>query len=75
MPAPEAWSVRRAAQCVLSATNSWLHAQNMRGQARFDQDRGYVCTFSALVAKGRELHLLHVGDSRIYRCIPRPWNS
>ncbi len=67
----EAWSVRRAAQCVLSATNSWLHAQNMRGQARFDRDRGYVCTFSALVAKGRELHLLHVGDSRIYRVHPQ----
>ncbi len=63
----EAWSVRRSAQRVLAATNSWLHAQNQRGHARFDKDRGYVCTFSALILKGRELHLLHVGDSRIYR--------
>ncbi|MBS0450713.1 MAG: bifunctional protein-serine/threonine kinase/phosphatase [Proteobacteria bacterium] len=63
----EAWSVRRSAQRVLAATNSWLHAQNQRGHARFDKDRGYVCTFSALILKGREVHLLHVGDSRIYR--------
>lgn len=63
----EAWSVRRAAQRVLSATNSWLHAQSQRSDARFDKDRGYVCTFSALILKGREAHLLHVGDARIYR--------
>lgn len=66
----EAWSVRRSAQRVLSATNAWLHAQNMRSDARFDADRGYVCTFSALVFKGRDVHLLHVGDSRIYRLHP-----
>ncbi len=63
----DAWSVRRSAQRVLGATNAWLHAQTMRSHARFDKDRGYVCTFSAVVLKGRELHLLHVGDSRIYR--------
>ncbi|SFM73296.1 bifunctional protein-serine/threonine kinase/phosphatase [Variovorax sp. OV329] len=63
----DAWSVRRSAQRVLAATNSWLHAQNQRGDARFDKDRGHVCTFSALILKGRELHLLHVGDARIYR--------
>lgn len=63
----EAWSVRRAAQRVLEAGNSWLHAQTQRSPARFDRDRGYVCTFSALILKGREAHLLHVGDTRIYR--------
>jgi serine/threonine protein phosphatase PrpC len=63
----EAWSVRRSGQRVLSASNSWLHAQTQRSDARFDRDRGYVCTFSALILKGREMHLLHVGDSRIYR--------
>lgn len=64
---PDAWPVRRAAQQVLSATNAWLHAQNQRGKARYDKDSGYVCTFSALILHGQELHLLHVGDSRIYR--------
>lgn len=63
----EAWSVARAAQRVLDATNSWLHAQTQRSDARFDKDRGYVCTFSALILKGREAHLLHVGDTRVYR--------
>jgi serine/threonine protein phosphatase PrpC len=63
----DAWSVRRSAQRVLGATNAWLHAQTQRSHARFDKDRGYVCTFSAMVLKGREVHLLHVGDARIYR--------
>lgn len=63
----DAWTVRRSAQRVLAATNAWLHAQTMRGDGRFDKDRGYVCTFSALILKGRDLHMLHVGDSRICR--------
>ncbi len=63
----DAWTVRRAAHCVLAATNGWLHAQSQRGDGRFNADRGHVCTFSALVFKGREVHLLHVGDTRIYR--------
>ena len=67
----EAWPVRRAAQRVLDATNSWLHAQTQKSDARFDKERGYVCTFSALILKGREAHLLHVGDARIYKLHPQ----
>lgn len=67
----EAWSVRRAAQRVLGATNSWLHAQTQRGEGRFEKDRGYVCTFTALILKGRQAHLLHVGDARAYRLHPQ----
>ena len=63
----DAWSVRRSAQRVLEATNSWLHAQNQRSDARFDRDRGYVCTFSALILKAGEVHLLHIGDARIFQ--------
>jgi len=63
----DAWPVKRAAQRVLQATNSWLHAQTQGGAGRFDKDHGYVCTFTALVLKGREAHLLHVGDARLYR--------
>ena len=63
----EAWSVRRSVQRVLTASNSWLHAQTLRSDARFDKDRGYVCTFSALILKGRCAHLFHVGDTRVYR--------
>ncbi|MCF6780632.1 bifunctional protein-serine/threonine kinase/phosphatase [Stutzerimonas stutzeri] len=63
----DAWSVKTSAQRVLMASNSWLHAQTRQSQYRYDRDRGYVCTFSALVLKSNTAHLFHVGDSRIYR--------
>jgi len=63
----EAWSVKLSAQRVLYATNSWLHAQTRQSQHRYDRDKGYVCTFSALVIKATTAHLFHVGDTRIYR--------
>ncbi len=62
----EAWSVKTSAQRVLQATNSWLYAQTRNGPHRYSLERGYVCTFSALIIKSATLHLLHVGDSRIY---------
>ena len=66
----DAWSVKRSAQRVIAATNGWLHAQSQRGPDRFDKDRGYVCTFSAMVIKSTTAHLFHVGDSRIFRLHP-----
>lgn len=63
----DAWSVKTSAQRVLMATNSWLHAQSQQSQYRYDKDRGYVCTFSAMVIKSTTAHFFHAGDSRIYR--------
>ncbi|MFA6040086.1 MAG: protein kinase [Methylophilus sp.] len=63
----EAWSVKTSALRVLSATNSWLYSQTRQSQYRYDKDKGYVCTFSALVIKSTTAHIIHVGDSRIYR--------
>lgn len=63
----DAWSVKRSAQRVLEASNSWLHAQTRQSQWRYDRDRGYVCTFSAMVLKSTTAHLFHVGDARICR--------
>jgi len=63
----DAWSVSRSAQRVLTATNAWLHAQTQSGGGRFDKDRGYVCTFSALVIRSATAHVFHVGDTRVYR--------
>ena len=63
----EAWSVKKSAQRVLTATNSWLYSQTRRSQYRYDTGRGYVCTLSALVVKSTTAHIFHVGDSRIYR--------
>lgn len=66
-----AWSVQTSAQRVISATNSWMHAQNVRSNGRAlsdeDRERGMVCTFSALILKSRRAHLFHVGDSQIAR--------
>lgn len=62
----EAWSVKKSAEQVLNATNSWLHTQTRQSQHRYDQDKGYVCTLSAVVLKSTTAHILHVGDSRVY---------
>ncbi|MHB1246653.1 MAG: protein kinase domain-containing protein [Sulfuriferula sp.] len=63
----ETWSVKKSAQHVLMATNSWLHSQSRQSQHRYDKDKGYVCTFSAMVIKSTTAYILHVGDTRIYR--------
>lgn len=62
---PESWSVKQSARSVLAATNAWLHAQTRRSQYSDDLNRGYVCTFSALVIKSTSAHVFHVGDARV----------
>lgn len=64
---PDAWSVKKSAHRVLMAANSWLHSQTRRSAHRFDKDRGYVCTLSAMVLKSTTAHIFHLGDTRIYR--------
>ncbi|MCT8986131.1 bifunctional protein-serine/threonine kinase/phosphatase [Shewanella phaeophyticola] len=61
---PDSWSVQTSSAKVLTALNRWLYGL---GQDYRDARRGYVCTFSALVFKSCTVHMLHVGDSRIYR--------
>jgi len=63
----DTWSVKKSVQCVLSATNSWLHSQTRRSDFRYNADKGYVCTFSAVVIKSATAHLFHLGDTRVYR--------
>ena len=63
----EAWSVKKSAQQVLLAINSWLHAQTRQSQYCYEaKDRGYVCTFSAMILKSNSAYIFHVGDTRIY---------
>ncbi len=64
---PDTWTVKTSALRVIGASNSWAYAQTKRSRHVHDLDRGYVCTFSALVLKGRSAHIFHIGDSRIYR--------
>ena len=62
---PDLWSVKQSAHRVLTALNRWLWGQSQR---YVDQQKGYVCTLSALILKSQSAYLFHVGDSRIYRC-------
>lgn len=63
----EASSVKQSALQVIAATNSWLHNLTQQSQYRYDKDRGYVCTLSALILKSTTAHIFHIGDSRVYR--------
>ena len=63
----DSWSVKTSVERIVNATNSWLHSQGQRSQYRYDKDRGYVCTLSAMVLKSNTAYLFHIGDSRIYR--------
>src|SRR5688572_15844717 len=65
----DAWSVKTSAERVLGATNSWLYSQTRNSQFRYDQDRGYVCTFTGLILKGTKAYIFHAGDARIYRLL------
>ena len=61
---PETWDVKTAASRVLSSLNSWLYYQ---GQSALTRQNGFVTTFSSVIIKSTAAHLLHCGDSRIYR--------
>ena len=60
---PETVGIRRAASEVLQSLNTWIHATARRDAAL----EGMGCTFTGIVLRGRTLHILHVGDSRLYR--------
>lgn len=62
-----AWSVKKSGDQVINATNAWLHSHTNNSWARYDKDRGYVCTFTALVVKSTRAHFFHIGDSRAYQ--------
>jgi len=61
---PDSWSVKHAAQKILSTTNNWLYST---GQAKYQSTKGLVTTLSILILKSNTAHIFHVGDTRIYR--------
>ncbi|MCW5690972.1 MAG: bifunctional protein-serine/threonine kinase/phosphatase [Pseudolabrys sp.] len=63
----ETWSVKTSVHRVLAATNSWLNSQTRHSPYQYDKDKGYVCTFSAIVIKSATAHIFSIGDSRVYR--------
>ena len=60
---PETMEVRRAAAQVINSLNRWIYSQGQRDV----EAAGMGCTFTALVLRGRFAHVLHVGDTRVYR--------
>jgi protein phosphatase len=63
----ESWTVKKSAQTVLVAINSWLYSQNRQDKYHLDLNKGYVCTFSAMIIKSTTAHIFHMGDTRVYR--------
>lgn len=61
---PASWSVKSAAQKIMSALNSWLYS---RGHTDYQSAKGMVTTLTLLILKSTTAHIFHVGDSRIYR--------
>ena len=61
--------------CWAPPTPGCIPRRFQASDARFERPRPRGRTFSALILKGRELHLVHVGDSRIYRLHAQASNS
>jgi serine/threonine protein phosphatase PrpC len=56
-------SAKEATIHSLESINRWIHAVG-----RIDSTlQGMACTFTGLVCDGRQAHVIHVGDSRLYR--------
>jgi serine/threonine protein phosphatase PrpC len=60
---PETMEVQRAGATIVSALNGWINTMGRQDPAL----TGMGCTLTALVLRGRNAHVLHVGDSRAYR--------
>jgi protein phosphatase len=60
---PQAWSVGRALDRLLRASNDWLWSQN----ARWPERDATVIALSLIVLRDQHYYLAHVGDTRVYR--------
>lgn len=60
---PATRTVERAAAKVLTALNRWTYTQGCQDVLH----RGMATTFTAAVLRGRRLHVVHIGDTRVYQ--------
>lgn len=60
---PPTLGVGQAALKSLAAMNRWVYGQGHQDQKLHNM----ATTFSALILRGRVAHVVHVGDTRIYR--------
>nr|WP_084155878.1 bifunctional protein-serine/threonine kinase/phosphatase [Halomonas halocynthiae] len=59
---PQRWGIQQSASRVLQALNRWCFSQR-----RQVSDGGYLSSASIMIYAGREAHLFHVGDTRVFR--------
>lgn len=60
---PETLGIRRRAARGLEAVNGWIHAQG-----HVDPDLSDMsCAFSSIILSRRLCHVIHIGDTRVYR--------
>ncbi|RBW46980.1 bifunctional protein-serine/threonine kinase/phosphatase [Psychromonas sp. B3M02] len=57
------WDVKQSASKVLNSLNTWLYQHNQNDL----RHNGLITTFSSVIFKSTTAHLIHIGDSRIYR--------
>ena len=60
---PGTLGVNRAAARALAAMNRWVYAQGRQDPRLHNM----ATTFTALMLRGRQAHIVHVGDTRVYR--------
>lgn len=60
---PDTIGVERAAAISAAAANRWLFAHSKSDSA----SAGSACTLTAVIFRGRQAHIAHIGDSRLYR--------
>jgi len=60
---PDTLSIERAAGQSLVAINRWIYSQRKNDR----QLENMATTFSALILRNCHAHIIHIGDSRIYR--------
>jgi serine/threonine protein phosphatase PrpC len=58
-----ATGVRETGLAGLAAMNAWVQAIGAQDTTL----AGMACTFTALILRGRQAHVFHVGDTRLYR--------
>ncbi|GHE19885.1 bifunctional protein-serine/threonine kinase/phosphatase [Halomonas urumqiensis] len=59
---PDHWDVKTSATRVLRSLNSWCYSQS-----QLVTEGSYVSSLSAMVFRGRDAHLFHMGDTVVFR--------
>ncbi|MBZ9560327.1 MULTISPECIES: bifunctional protein-serine/threonine kinase/phosphatase [Modicisalibacter] len=59
---PGHWDVKTSATRVLRALNSWSYSQSS-----YIEGGSYVSSLSAIVFRGRDAHVFHLGDTLVFR--------